>query len=80
MSGLITREWKMAKKNENGKMEPAKTLNFNYKKYPGVMDAFNGLSKKTDRTPHNAAKQASIAILSHMDDFIEFCRERKVAI
>lgn len=61
-------------------MEPAKTLNFNYKKYPSVMDAFNDLSKKTDRTPHNAAKQASIAIRDHMDDFIKFCRKHNVAI
>lgn len=70
----------MAKKDKNGKMEPAKTLNFNYKKYPGVMDAFNDLSKKTDRTPHNAAKQAAIAIRDNMDDFLEFCRDHKVAI
>lgn len=70
----------MAIKHKDKKMEPAKTLNFNYKKYPDVMDAFNGLSKKTDRTPHNAATRAAIAIRDHTDDFIKFCRDRKVAI
>ena len=70
----------MAKTGKNGKMEPAKTLNFNYKKYAAVMDAFNGLSKKTDRTPHNAATRAAIAIRDNTDEFIQFCRDRKVAI
>lgn len=70
----------MAKRGKDGKMEPAKTLNFNYKKYAGVLDAANALSKKTDRTPHNAVAQAMKAINGHMDEFIEFCHDRKVAI
>jgi hypothetical protein len=80
MSDLIAKDWKMVNKDKDVKMEPAKTLNFNYKKYPDVMDAFNGLSKATDRCPHNAATRASIAIRDNIEDFLKFCRDHKVAI
>lgn len=71
----------MAKSLKKGnKVQPAKVLSFNYKKYPNVLDAANKLSDMTDRNPHNAVNQAMKAIQENISDFLEFCRNHGAAI
>lgn len=65
--------------NKNNKMKAAKSLNFNDKNYPGVLEAVNKIAYELDRKPHDVLAFLLPKIYERLSEVLEIVNPQKQA-